>query len=82
MGYLISGRPKLENKNVFQVSQQLQDEAKSETSKEEKEKWDKFWSLDAVGTDEFIGADKEAGAARDKRVWEQFNSTIQRRPDG
>ncbi|VDO70519.1 unnamed protein product [Haemonchus placei] len=25
MGYLVSGRPKLENKNVFQVSQQLQD---------------------------------------------------------
>nr|CDJ90549.1 Retrotransposon domain containing protein [Haemonchus contortus] len=39
MGYLVSGRPKLENKNVFQVSQQLQDEAKE---------WEKLWSMDLI----------------------------------
>ncbi|XGW22978.1 hypothetical protein V3C99_005315 [Haemonchus contortus] len=39
MGYLVSGRPKLENKNVFQVSQQLQDEASE---------WAKLWSKDLI----------------------------------
>uniref|UniRef100_W6N9Q9 Retrotransposon domain containing protein n=1 Tax=Haemonchus contortus TaxID=6289 RepID=W6N9Q9_HAECO len=39
MGYLVSGRPKLENKNVFQVSQQLQDETKE---------WEKLWSMDLI----------------------------------
>uniref|UniRef100_W6N9Z0 Retrotransposon domain containing protein n=1 Tax=Haemonchus contortus TaxID=6289 RepID=W6N9Z0_HAECO len=39
MGYLVSGRPKLENKNVFQVSQQLQDEASE---------WEKLWSMDLI----------------------------------
>ncbi|RCN45078.1 hypothetical protein ANCCAN_08888 [Ancylostoma caninum] len=36
-------------------------------SQEEREQWDKFWTLDAAGTEEFSGTEKAARAEQDKK---------------
>ncbi|KAL6742251.1 hypothetical protein Aduo_015420 [Ancylostoma duodenale] len=46
--------------------------------------WDRNWSMDEdkAGTEEFGNTEKEVRATLDKRVWQYFNETIQRREDG
>ncbi|VDO34697.1 unnamed protein product [Haemonchus placei] len=51
-------------------------------TQEEKDKWDNFWILKSVGREEFTGKEKEARTELDAKVWERFNNTVQRRPDG
>ncbi|RCN27688.1 hypothetical protein ANCCAN_26576 [Ancylostoma caninum] len=45
-------------------------------SQDEREQWDKFWALDAAGTQEFSGTEKAARAEQDKKVWQQLNDAI------
>ncbi|KIH63232.1 Pao retrotransposon peptidase [Ancylostoma duodenale] len=54
----------------------------SEITEEEKETWDQYWAMDKAGTEEFSNTEKDVRAALDKRVWQSFNETIQRREDG
>ncbi|XGW34823.1 hypothetical protein V3C99_018672 [Haemonchus contortus] len=54
----------------------------NEVTQEEKDKWDNFWTLESAGTEEFTGTEKQARTELDAKVWERFNDTVQRRPDG
>uniref|UniRef100_A0A7I4YTA2 DUF1758 domain-containing protein n=1 Tax=Haemonchus contortus TaxID=6289 RepID=A0A7I4YTA2_HAECO len=54
----------------------------NEMTQEEKDKWDNFWTLESAGTEEFTGTEKQARTELDAKVWERFNDTVQRRPDG
>ncbi|EYC23457.1 hypothetical protein Y032_0015g2655 [Ancylostoma ceylanicum] len=51
-------------------------------TQEEKDLWDKYWSMDAAGTEEFVGSEREVRATMDQKIWQQFNDTIERREDG
>uniref|UniRef100_A0A183FAG8 DUF1758 domain-containing protein n=1 Tax=Heligmosomoides polygyrus TaxID=6339 RepID=A0A183FAG8_HELPZ len=52
------------------------------TEDDKEDSWERFWTLDSAGTEEFSAPDKELHSIEDKQVWENFNSTIQRREDG
>ncbi|EPB76641.1 Pao retrotransposon peptidase [Ancylostoma ceylanicum] len=54
----------------------------SEITQEEKDQWDQYWTMDNAGTEEFCNTEKEVRATLDKKVWQYFNETIQRREDG
>uniref|UniRef100_A0A7I4YMI9 Uncharacterized protein n=1 Tax=Haemonchus contortus TaxID=6289 RepID=A0A7I4YMI9_HAECO len=53
-----------------------------EITEEERDQWEKFWTMDAAGIERFAGPEKEAEAAQDQMVWRKFNGTIQKREDG
>ncbi|KIH60976.1 hypothetical protein ANCDUO_08761 [Ancylostoma duodenale] len=49
---------------------------------EEKDKWAKCWEIDAAGTEPFATTEHDERAMVDQHVWDQFNQSIERRPDG
>ncbi|KIH62855.1 hypothetical protein ANCDUO_06862, partial [Ancylostoma duodenale] len=49
---------------------------------DEKELWARYWSLEAAGTEEFTESEKNVQSVIDKRVWDDFRQTVERRDDG
>ncbi|KAE9416988.1 hypothetical protein Angca_000461, partial [Angiostrongylus cantonensis] len=44
--------------------------------------WEKYLTLESAGTEEFSNSEKEIRMQTDRQVWEKFNQTIEKRPDG
>uniref|UniRef100_A0A7I4XW91 Integrase catalytic domain-containing protein n=1 Tax=Haemonchus contortus TaxID=6289 RepID=A0A7I4XW91_HAECO len=51
-------------------------------SEKEQEMWEKYWTLDAAGTEEFTGSQEQIRDATDRAVWDKFNNSIEQRNDG
>ncbi|XGW17025.1 LOW QUALITY PROTEIN: hypothetical protein V3C99_002003 [Haemonchus contortus] len=47
----------------------------------DKERWEKFWELETAGTEEFISSEKQIQDQEDRKVWEEFNKSIEKRTD-
>ncbi|XGW23483.1 hypothetical protein V3C99_005594 [Haemonchus contortus] len=54
----------------------------AEVPQNEQENWDQYWAIETADTEQFGGSENEAGRETDKKVWQQFNETIERRADG
>nr|CDJ94931.1 Protein of unknown function DUF1759 and Protein of unknown function DUF1758 and Retrotransposon domain containing protein [Haemonchus contortus] len=74
-GYIVSGRQSLEAHTSTKTLVVCGTE-------EEKETWDRYWALEATGTDEFTGPEKSERQQINEKVLQDFRSTIQRRDDG
>ncbi|EYC03625.1 hypothetical protein Y032_0092g2527 [Ancylostoma ceylanicum] len=48
---------------------------------DEKELWIRYWSLEAPGTEEFTESEKDVQSVIDKRVWDHFEQTVEKRDD-
>ncbi|KAK6761277.1 hypothetical protein RB195_022365 [Necator americanus] len=48
---------------------------------DEKELWARYWSLEAAGTEKFTESEKSVQSVIDKRVWDNFRQTVERRDD-
>ncbi|VDN24440.1 unnamed protein product [Cylicostephanus goldi] len=74
-GYMLSGRTvnNLEN-NKRQVF--------STQSDKDGETWDRYWSLESAGTNEYTGTDKDEKQILEEKILKRFKETAVKRPEG
>uniref|UniRef100_A0A7I4YSW8 DUF1758 domain-containing protein n=1 Tax=Haemonchus contortus TaxID=6289 RepID=A0A7I4YSW8_HAECO len=84
LGYLLTGKSALKEEkassgtcNFSESDCDISFETEDET-----DKWDRYWTIDSTGIEEFTGPTKVERAAVAKRVHHDFNATIERRSDG
>uniref|UniRef100_A0A183GEN0 DUF1758 domain-containing protein n=1 Tax=Heligmosomoides polygyrus TaxID=6339 RepID=A0A183GEN0_HELPZ len=74
-GYIISGRQMSHAAHPSSVLTLV-------NSGSEKELWDRYWSLESSGTDEYTGSQRTELQLLNEKVLQDFKRTIQRREDG
>uniref|UniRef100_A0A1I7WRD4 DUF1758 domain-containing protein n=1 Tax=Heterorhabditis bacteriophora TaxID=37862 RepID=A0A1I7WRD4_HETBA len=61
---------------------QKETETTYHSDSDEREMWERFWTMDSSGINEFNGPDTIERNSTNERVWQQFRKTVQRRKDG
>ncbi|VDK45702.1 unnamed protein product, partial [Cylicostephanus goldi] len=75
LGYIISGRQS-------QSSQRPAITCTLQGSETEKEIWDRYWSLESTGTEEFTGTQQTELQKINEKVLQDFKESIEKREDG
>ncbi|KAK6760698.1 hypothetical protein RB195_021961 [Necator americanus] len=84
LGYLLSGRQERssEKKYSLRKSGNFHSARISALDAEEVEEWDRYWSLESSGIEEYAGTKCEEKAQINAEIMQYFNNTIEKRHDG
>ncbi|KAK6763593.1 hypothetical protein RB195_024060 [Necator americanus] len=84
LGYLLSGRQERssDRKHSLRKSENFHIARIGALDAEEVDEWDRYWSLDSSGIEEYGGSKCEEKAQVNAKIMQYFNDTIEKRHDG